>query len=190
MSSLGMSVVSRVKETDRFPFLKALAHIAAIDDSVSLDEKKMVMEFAEAWNLDDQVQEEVQDLLRSGTDLSLDALVEEFSETGTRFLLLQELIRLSHSDGTYGDAEREEIAQIAGRLDLSEKQLREVEMWVERGQAWESGDEDGPDTSDLEARLNRDEDSADHDLSDIPTGDADLSDLDESGLPEETSEEQ
>lgn len=188
MSSLGMSVVARVPNADRFPFLKALAHIAAVDDSVTVDEKQMVMEYADTWELDDSSHGKIRKILRSGTNLSLDALVAEFSETGTRFLLLQELVRLSYADGTYADAERKEIARIAQRLGMTEEQFLEVEEWVERGRAWEPGEEKGPDASDLEERLNR-EDSNDHDLADIRTGDADLSDINQSGVGEDVSAE-
>lgn len=188
MSSLGMSVVARVPDPDRVPFLKALAHLARVDDSVTLDEKQMVMEYAETWELDGSSEGKIRDMLRAGNNLSLDALLAEFSESGTRFLLLQELIRLSYADGTYADAERKEIARIAKRLGLTEKQFLEVEEWVERGQAWEPGQDTGPDATDLEERL-EDEGENEHDLSDIPTGEADLSDIGTSEDGEEGSED-
>lgn len=188
MSSLGMSVVARVPDSDRVPFLKALAHIARADDSVTLDEKQMVMEYAEAWELDSSAEGKIRDTLRGGNNLSLDTLLAEFTESGTRFLLLQELIRLSYTDGTYADAERKEIGRIAKRLGLTEKQFLEVEEWVERGQAWEPGQDEGPDASDLEERLESKE-VDEHDLSDIPTGDADLSDIGNSGRGEEESKD-
>lgn len=179
--SLGMKAVSRVAETDRFPFVKALAHIAVADDSVTLDEKKMVQQYAEAWELGEEAEAEVRDILRSGSSPSLDQLVSEFTESGTRFLLMQELMRLSHADGTYGDAERRKIAKLAQRMGMTERQFREMETWVERGQAWGGfggeGDEDGPEPRDLESVLES-EDEDDYDLSDIKTGDSDLSDLD------------
>lgn len=178
---LGLKAVSRVEETDRFPFLKALAHIAAVDDSVDLDEKRMVEQYADAWELGADAKAEVQDLLRTQSSLSLRQLVSEFSESGTRFLLVQELMRLAYADGTYGEAERKEIASIAHRMGMSEDQFREVEKWVGRGQAWGVTDEadDGPDEEDLQQVLDRDDDpDDDHDLSDIQTGDSDLSEID------------
>lgn len=173
-----MTAVSRVAEEDRLPFLRALAYIATVDDSVSIDEKQLVMQYAESWNLDDDAQGGVRDILRSGSDLSLSKLVSQFSEAGTRFLLVQELVRLSHADGTYGNAEKEAVAEIARRMDLDENQLQDVEEWVERGRAWgtEEDDELGPDEEDLENVIDRQEDS-EHDLSDIDTDDTDLSDL-------------
>lgn len=178
--SLGMKAVSRVAETDRFPFVKALAHIAVADDAVSVDEKKMVQKYAEAWGLGDDAESEVREILQSGTSLSLAELVAEFSESGTRILLIQELLRLSHADGTYGDAERKEIAKIAKRMGLSKDQFRELEKWVGRGRAWGAiGDgeaEEGPDAEDLKDVLERGEEN-EYDLSDIETGDSDLSDL-------------
>lgn len=178
--SLGMKAVSRVSETDRVPFVKALAHIAVADDSVTVNEKKMVRKFAEAWKLGDAAESEVREILQSGSSLSLAELVAEFSESGTRFLLMQELMRLSHADGTYGDAERKEIAKIAQRMGLSEDQFRELEKWVGRGEAWGTiGDgeaEEGPDEEDLKEVLQRGGEN-EYDLSDIETGDSDLSDL-------------
>lgn len=179
--SLGLKAVSRVEESDRFPFLKALAHIAALDDSVDLDEKRLVEQYADAWELSADAKAEVQDLLRAQSSLSLRQLVSEFSESGTRFLLVQELMRLAYADGTYGKVERKEIATIAHRMGMSENQFREVEKWVGRGQAWGGTDDadDGPDEKDLQQVLDyEDEPDDEHDLSDIQTGDSDLSEID------------
>ena len=180
--SLGMKAVNRVAETDRMPFVKALAHIALADDSVSVNEKEMVEQYAEAWELGEDAKSEIQNILDSGSSLSLDSLVGQFSESGTRFLLMQELMRLSHSDGTYGDAERKEIAAIAKRMGMTQDQFREVEKWVGRGQAWDmgGGDDGGPEEDDLKAVLDR-EDDDDYDLSDIETADSDLDDIDPGG---------
>lgn len=190
--SLGMKAVNRVAETDRFPFIKALAHIAVADDSVTLDEKQMVKQYANAWELGEEAQAEVRDILRSGERVSLDTLVEGFSESGTRFLLMQELMRLSYADGTYGDAERKEIAGIAQRMDMSEEEFRELEKWVGRGQAWSgSADtEEGPGEGELEDVLGREEDG-EYDLSDIETTESDLQDINPGGyeVEEEDLEE-
>jgi uncharacterized tellurite resistance protein B-like protein len=180
--SLGMRAVNRVPTPDRLPFIKALAYIALADDSVTIDEKRMVTQYAEAWGLSEGVTADLEDTLRSGTRQSLDALVASFSESGTRFLLVQELMRLSHADGTYGDAERREIAVIAQRLGMSEEQFREVEKWVGRGRAWEMPSENGevPGQKDLEDVLEGPVDT-EYDLSDIETGDSDLDDIDPGG---------
>lgn len=174
--SLGLKAVSRVAETDRFPFLKALAHIAVADDSVTIDEEEMILQYTDAWNLGADEQTRVQDILDARSSLSLDALVSEFSESGTRFLLMQEVLRLSHADGTYGSAERKQVGEIAARMGMSKKQLREVEEWVERGQAWGAASDDGPGKEELDEVVNRSEET-EYDLSDIETSDADLSDI-------------
>lgn len=190
--SLGMKAVSRVDETDREPFLKALAHIAVADDSVTIDEKEMVEQYAEAWDLGDRARSVVKDILEAGSPLDLDHLVSEFSESGTRFLLMQELMRLAYADGTYGDVERRQIAAIAQRMDMTEEQFREVEKWVGRGRAWGDTMEEGvPGEDELEGVLNREEDEGnDYDLSDIETGDSDLSDLTEESFGGEYIDEE
>ena len=171
------SVFSRVSSTDQLPFLKALAHIAAIDNSVSVNEKEMVVNYADAWDLSESDRSEVRGILESGSSLSLDALVGAFSESGTRLLLVEELVRLAYADGTYGDAEREEVASIARRMDLTDQQLDELEEWIDRGQAWDlDEDVDGPGSDALQEVINRKTES-EHDLSDIETGGHDLSDL-------------
>lgn len=177
--SLGLKAVSRVDDTDRVPFLKALAHIATVDDSVDLDEKRMVEQYADAWNLTDSAKSQLKQILDSKSSLSLSQLASEFSESGTRFLLMQELMRLGYADGTYGDAERKEIAGIAKRMGMSQDQFREVEKWVDRGQAWgASSDEGEPGEDDLQEVLGRDEEEPEHDLSDIETADSDISEID------------
>ena len=181
MSDLGLKAVSRVAESDRGPFLKALAHIAAVDDSVDLDEKELLKKYTDAWELGRQEKSDVEQVLESETSFTLNHLVSEFSESGTRFLLVQELMRLAYADGTYGEAERKEIAGIAKRMDMSEDEFREVEKWMGRGQAWgaSAADEDGPGEEELQEVLGREDDS-EHDLSDIETGDTDLSEIDSS----------
>lgn len=180
-SSLGLKAVSRVAETDRFPFVKALAHIAIADDSVTLDEKEMLNQYVDAWDLGQGETSEIREILETESTQTLDVLVSEFSESGTRFLLLQELMRLAYVDGTYGDVERRHIATIAEKMNMTKDQFREVEKWVERGQAWGApGDEEGPGKADLEEVLNEDNaQESDYDLSDIDTGELDLSDIDQ-----------
>lgn len=177
MSDLGLKAVSRVDTADREPFLKALAHIAAVDNSVDVDEKQMLDQYADAWNLKGRAKTQVQEVLERKSSFTLNQLVSEFSESGTRFLLVQELMRLAYADGTYGEAERKEIASIAQRLGMSEAEFREVEKWMGRGQAWNRSDDEGPGEKDLEQVLGREEDS-EHELSDIETGDVDLADID------------
>ncbi len=183
--SLGMKVVNRVEKADRFPFIKALAHLATVDDSVDLDEKAMVNEYAEAWELDEQEKADVQSILNTEQRISVRDLAEEFTESNTRFLLVQELMRLSYADGTYGKAERKEIAAIAQRMEMSEQQFREVEKWVGRGQAWEeeardTDEEDGSGALEEVLDDEGDEDEG-YDLSDIQTADSDLEDIDPGG---------
>lgn len=176
--SLGMKAVNRVAEPDRLPFIKALAYIAVADDSVTLDEKKMVKQYAEAWGLSEEDQSEVLSILRSGAGLSLNELVSSFSESGTRFLLMQELMRLSYADGTYGDAERRKIAAIAQGMGMTEDRFREVEKWVGRGRAWEVPNPDGGSHSEDEFQDVLDQDTEeDYDLSDIDTEGSDLGDI-------------
>jgi uncharacterized tellurite resistance protein B-like protein len=188
-NTLGMKVVNRVAETDRLPFVKALAHIAVADDSVTLDEKEMVSKYADEWGLGEETKSQVEEILETGTSLSLDELVAGFSESGTRFLLVQELMRLSYADGTYGDAERKEIAAIAQQMGMSETQFREVEKWVGRGQAWDVSEEDSPGEEALEDVLGR-EDESEYDLSDIETTDSDLDDIDPGGYDIEEEDDE
>lgn len=178
-----MKVVNRVAPTDRLPFIKAMAHIATADDSVDVNEKEMVEEYAEAWSLDDQQKQQVRSILNADQNLSINRLTNKFSESGTRFLLMKELMRISYADGTYGDAERKEIAAIAQRMGMSEQQFREVEKWAGRGQAWETGTDDGgAETEALEDVISREDDHEDdYDLDDIQTTDSDLSEISPGG---------
>lgn len=191
--SLGLKVVNRVEETDRLPFVKALAHIATADDTVDLNEKQMVDDYTDAWDLDEEDSAQVRSILEAEHNVSLDELTASFSESGTRFLLMQELMRLSYADGSYGNAERKEIAAIAQRMGMSERQFREVEKWVGRGQAWEessAGDEHEGDLEDVLGNQEEDDDD-EYDLSDIETGNSDLADIDPGGyeIDEEEMEE-
>lgn len=183
--SLGLEVVNRVEDTDRMPFVKALAHIATADNSVDLDEKEMVQNYTNAWTLSENEKAQVQSILDADQKLSVNKLTAEFSESGTRFLLIQELMRLSHADGTYGNAERKEIAAIAQRMGMGEQRFREVEKWVGRGQAYEEHEfeEENGEGDALEDAIKDEDrdDEDDYDLSDIKTADSDLDEIDPGG---------
>jgi hypothetical protein len=151
----------------------------------------MVEQYAEAWDLGDRARSVVKDILNAGSPLDLDHLVSEFSESGTRFLLMQELMRLAYADGTYGDVERRQIAAIGQKMDMTEEQFREVEKWVGRGQAWgDVLDDDAPGEDDLQGVLDREDEDDDYDLSDIETGESDLSDISEESLGGEYIDEE
>lgn len=167
---LGLAVLSRVAEEDRLPFVKALAGIAAIDDEVTLDEKKAVMSFAKAWNLNDADVGATRDILRQGTSVSMEDLVSAFNQPNTPYLLLEELVRLSHADGTYAAAEKEEVERIAHTVGLSDA-LDDIEAFVERGLVWGTDGEDSSHHDALKDVLNRDDDGEEYSLSDIPTAD-------------------
>lgn len=170
-----LAVISRVAPEDRIPFVKALAGLAAVDDEVTLDEKKAVMSFAKAWELDDADIGATRDILRQGTSVSMEDIVQEFKQPNTPYLLLEELVRLSHADGTYGETEKDQVKRIAVATGLVDS-LEDVEQFVERGIVWGSpdADDDGRDYDALQDFLNREEDDDnDYDLSDIPTADED-----------------
>ncbi len=154
-SNLGLAVVERVAESDRIPFVKALAYIAAADDDVTVDETEMVKEYAKAWRLGQGTANEVKAILRSGSNNSLDALVAEFTEPSTPFLLMQELVRLSHADGDYAEVEHEEIVSIAKGLGLTSERVAEIEAWVERGLVWGTSPDldDMPGQDELKRRI-------------------------------------
>ena len=126
--SLGLAVISRIAPPDRLPFVKALAHLAAVDDEVTLDEKKAVMRLTEAWDMEEAEVGQVRDILRSTAPSALADMVKEFTEPNTPFLLLQELIRLSHADGSYADVEQREIHRLADALGVSQDVLQEMEV--------------------------------------------------------------
>jgi len=172
-NSLGLSVVERIAPTDRLPFVKALAHLAAIDDEVTLDEKQAVLSLAKAWDMSEADIGEARDILRTGSTIDLNELMGEFSEANTPYLLLQELVRLSHADGSYADVEREETIAIATSFGFDEDTLSDIEDWVERGQVWDTDSVDGHSAEALEKVLNREDEDGDYSLDDISTADPD-----------------
>jgi tellurite resistance protein len=183
-----LAVISRVAPEDRIPFVKALAGIAAADDEVTLDEKQAVMNFAKAWDLSEADVSATRDILRQGTTVSMDSIVDEFNQPNTSYLLLEELVRIAHADGTYGEAEKDEVKRIAVAAGLVDS-LEDVEEFVERGLVWGSteSDDDGRDYDALKDYLDRDDDEDEYDLSDIPTADTDELDrlVDEKGMAED-----
>jgi hypothetical protein len=169
--SLGLAVVSRVSPVDRMPFVRTLAQLAASGD-LHLDEEKIVTAYAEAWDLDTTGRKRVRKVLRDADGSPLDEQLNAFEESNTPFLLLQELVRVSISDETYADADRDALASLANRLGFSADVLGDIEKWVERSTVWGNTSVDEHDDDALSDVLSRDEDS-EYDLSDIPTADPD-----------------
>jgi uncharacterized tellurite resistance protein B-like protein len=176
--SLGLAVLSRVPEADRSRFVQALSHLAAVDDDVSVEEKEMLAGVAEAWDLDDGETSSFRTALQEPPSAGLEEHVEAFTESYTPFLLLQELVRLSLADGTYARVEQDAVRTVADRLGFASEVLEEIEVWVERGTVWR-GAQGGESSADaLSDILNREEDTGEYDLSDIPTtGSQQLDDL-------------
>lgn len=173
--SLGLAVVSRVSPVDRMPFVRTLAQLAASGD-LHLDEEKIVTAYAEAWDLDTTGRKRVRKVLRDADGSPLDEQLNAFEESNTPFLLLQELVRVSISDETYADADRDALASLANRLGFSADVLGDIEKWVERSTVWGNTSVDEHDDDALSDVLNREDDDSEYDLSDIPT--ADPGDLD------------
>jgi uncharacterized tellurite resistance protein B-like protein len=145
--------VSDIPPEDRTPFVKALALLAAADDSVTIDEKQAVKSFADAWDLGDDAQQDMRALLRQGTtDETVEEVAGAFTNTKTRYLLIQELVRLSHLDASYGEEERALVRQVAEKLHMSDERIEEIEDWIERGLAW-SQDSAFDDASSLDDAL-------------------------------------
>jgi uncharacterized tellurite resistance protein B-like protein len=154
MPELGRKdVLARVPENDRVAFTKALAHIAAADDEVTIDEREAVMHFADTWQLSESEKSQVQSVLQQDAGTSLDDLMREFSEASTSFLLMQEIVRLSHADGDYAEVERNEVLSIAESMEIPRERVAEIEAWVERGLVWGFPDDDAPTQDDVARRL-------------------------------------
>jgi hypothetical protein len=151
--------------------VRTLAQLGA-SGGLHLDEEKIVTAYADAWDLDTTGRKKVRKVLRDVDDAPLDERLNAFEESNTPFLLLQELVRVSISDETYADADRDALAAVADRLGFSADVLDDIEKWVERSTVWGNTSVDEHDDDALSDVLNREDDDSEYDLSDIPTTDS------------------
>jgi uncharacterized tellurite resistance protein B-like protein len=62
----------------------------------------------------------------------LDTLLQAFDSRQVRAAVLLELIGVGHADEEFHAEESKLLQEIAGKLDVSEAELREMEIWVNR----------------------------------------------------------
>jgi uncharacterized tellurite resistance protein B-like protein len=173
------STLSNVDPSDRHAFVQALAHVAALDGSVHVDEEDAVNDLLDSWDLSRTQRSEIERIMANPGDQSIENLTATFDDSNTKFLLVQELVRLALADGTYDEDERDGIARIADRIDLPAEQFKEIEEWAERGSVWRRGSVDEADTDRLDDVVNGGSggDADDFNLDDIDTTGSDLDDI-------------
>ena len=60
----------------------------------------------------------------------------EFSTKITAMFFIQEAIQLCEVDGSYDEAEKNEIRNLAEELGISEEKIVAIEKWVQTGIVW------------------------------------------------------
>ena len=170
------SPLSNVDPSDRHPFVQALAHVAAADGSLHVDEEAAITDLLDAWDVSASQRSEIEQIMSNPSNQSIEDLTAEFDDSNTKFLLIQELVRLALVDGEYDEEERTGIARIAKRIDLPAAQFDEIEEWAERGSVWRRQNVEDAGTDRLDDVVNEASDE-DYDLDDIETQGSNLDDI-------------
>ena len=119
------------KKNDKINYLKGLIRLAKAD-GIIVDEEVEYFNIAEVgMKLDEDSIAKINECWNSSKKISV-----EFSTKITAMFFIQEAIQLCEVDGSYDEAEKNEIRNLAEELGISEEKIVAIEKWVQTGIVW------------------------------------------------------
>jgi hypothetical protein len=132
-------MLDRLSRNEQRALLELLVHLAKSDGKIEEAEREILGMYAD---LVDVAPEEIEG------DYTLDDLVPQFVSPASRVIALQELFRLSHLDGWFGESEQSEILEVGAMMGVPMELLQKIELWVLDGLNWVQRGEDLLDEAD------------------------------------------
>ncbi|MEZ0484454.1 TerB family tellurite resistance protein [Fibrella aquatica] len=127
---------------ERSAYLSALATIAAADGTASNEELEFLSLLGQAAELPQQNQEEVLQIARNPSQVSLQACLDQLKGSQLRFSFITDIISFAKSDGQYSPQERERIQDMAAYLEINPEQFRSLDEFVDSaGTAQQRGED-------------------------------------------------
>lgn len=127
---MALTELLHVPPEDRDLFVRWMVRVARADGILDAAEMAVIHEIINAWSLSTDRLIELHRALREGPDLGKGA-PPGFLDPRTPYLLVRMLIQLGHEDGSYDDAEREEVREVARRYRIPAERVIELEDWVD-----------------------------------------------------------
>lgn len=132
-------MLDRLSRNEQRALLELLVHLAKSDGKIEEAEREILEMYAD---LVDVAPSEIEG------DYSLEDLVPQFESPASRVIALQELFRLSHLDGWFGESEQSEILEVGAMMGVPMELLQKIELWVLDGLNWVQRGEDLLDEAD------------------------------------------
>jgi tellurite resistance protein len=123
-----------VPKEDQLAFAKVMAYMVQVDNKVTLEEKHVIDDMVFNWQIDERGINEIYEIMENGA--SIDFLIQNFKNSKTKYMLIQELITLANIDGSYDEKEKKAVLEIASDLNVSENRVKDIEQWVYDGINW------------------------------------------------------
>lgn len=120
---------------ERGAYLAALATMASADGQASDEELEFLRLMGEAAELPDNIQEEVVQIARNPSQISLQRCLDLLKTSQLRFSFVTDIISFAKADGQYTPEEQKHIQQMADYLGINQKQFSLLDQFVKIGRA-------------------------------------------------------
>jgi uncharacterized tellurite resistance protein B-like protein len=118
-------------EDEKVEYLCVVSSIASADGKVSDAEIAKIREFCKTVNLSASSIGRVISAAENPLEVNFDKIFKKISKSELRYTLLTDMIFLAFADTEYTAGEKNEIKQIAKKLDIKEEQLIAIEKYVQ-----------------------------------------------------------
>lgn len=126
-----------ISEKARVNFIKGLVRLAKADGNISQEESQYFIAAAHDMGIGKDGVNEINNSIMS--DESIAVCFDTHLE---KLLFFREGIQLCAVDDSYDDNERTEVRVMAAGMDVSETEIKKIELWVIEGMDWKKrGDE-------------------------------------------------
>lgn len=116
---------------ERGAYLSALATMAAADGTTSAEELDFLRLLGQAAELPQHNQEEVLQIARNPSQVSLQECLDQLKGSQLRFSFITDIISFAKADGQYSLQERERIQDIAAYLGINSEQFQSLDEFVD-----------------------------------------------------------
>lgn len=116
---------------EKSAYLSALATIAAADGTASEEELEFLSLLGQAAQLPPENQEEVLQIARNPSQVSLQACLDQLKGSQLRFSFITDIISFAKADGQYSPQEKERIQDMAAYLDINPEQFQSLDEFVD-----------------------------------------------------------
>lgn len=115
---------------ERGAYLAALATMATADGHASEEELEFLNLMGEAAELPENIQQEVLQIARNPSAISLQKCLDMLKNSQLRFSLVTDIISFAKADGKYTPEEEKHIREIAQYLGIDQKQFSLLDQFV------------------------------------------------------------